>query len=385
MAIYHLSMRSISRREGRNAIAAAAYRAGARLMDRRTGRLHNYGSRKDVIHDEIILPRGLSAEWALVREELWNVAEAAEHRRDARVAREFEIGLPVGLDAEQRLAAARAFGQRLAERYDVAADIAIHRPRDGGDPRNFHAHLLVTTRVVTETGLGEKSDFERSTAWLAERGLPNTKVQLSMVRLWWEQIANTALERAGLVVRVDRRSHRDRENGYGSTRHLGASATAMERRGIPATRRRLSKAAARRNAEKIIRMPKKILDLIHTERQVCGRRVVTLVLQRFVGEDLRLLRPAHAAVMAAHAEEEAGRVIATLKMLADRRRRCIAIDDADGLRDVEARTEKYQAELRERIRRDRVFENALRRRQKAEGWRPAGEPEMMTTLEFLRP
>ncbi len=152
MAIFYLQIKSISRGSGRSAIAAAAYRAGERLRDERTGQLHNHSRRTDVSHKEILLPsrlNGAQAGWAMDRATLWNAAERRASRRYARGAREYQLALPAELTAAQRLELARAFSRELADRHDVAVDLAVHAPRAGGDPRNHHAHLLVTSRAVT--------------------------------------------------------------------------------------------------------------------------------------------------------------------------------------------------------------------------------------------
>src|SRR3546814_7783441 len=41
-------------------------------------------------------------EWAADRERLWNAAELAETRKNATVAREYEIALPVELSTDER-------------------------------------------------------------------------------------------------------------------------------------------------------------------------------------------------------------------------------------------------------------------------------------------
>ena len=80
-----------------------AYRAGEKLTNERDGITHDYTAKQGVEHAEIVLPEGVHAEWARDRSDLWNAAEFAETRKDARVAREFEIALPHELSAEQRL------------------------------------------------------------------------------------------------------------------------------------------------------------------------------------------------------------------------------------------------------------------------------------------
>ena len=95
MAIYHLSAKPVRRGAGRSATAAAAYRAGAEIADERTGITFDYTRKQGVEHSEIILPTAAARQdinWPRDRAALWNAAELAEHRKDSRVAREYELG-----------------------------------------------------------------------------------------------------------------------------------------------------------------------------------------------------------------------------------------------------------------------------------------------------
>src|ERR1700678_4193446 len=94
MAIYFLNLKSLGRASGSSAVSAAAYRAGERIRDERTGRTYDHSGRQDVMHKEIILPAEFAAHdmgWAHDRGNLWNTAEHAEVRKDARVAREYLV------------------------------------------------------------------------------------------------------------------------------------------------------------------------------------------------------------------------------------------------------------------------------------------------------
>ena len=99
MAIYHCSVKVISRATGRSAVAAAAYRSGERLTDERLGKCHDYTRKSDIEHREIIAP-DRTPDWMLDWAQLWNGVEAAERRKDAQLACEVEISLPRELDAE---------------------------------------------------------------------------------------------------------------------------------------------------------------------------------------------------------------------------------------------------------------------------------------------
>ncbi len=209
MAIFFLQITSVTRSAGRRATAAAAYRAGERVRDERSGELINYGRRRDVLHTEIFLPRqfeGRAVAWARDRQRLWNTAEHAEKRRNARVAREYQLSLPAELDASRRIALARAFSQEIAERYKVAVDLAVHEPREGGDPRNFHAHLLSTTREVTPAGLGAKAGLDIAPLERRRRELPDHRHEYLALRERWAMLVNEALREANLAARVDHRS-----------------------------------------------------------------------------------------------------------------------------------------------------------------------------------
>ncbi len=98
--MYHLSVKPVSRSSGRSATAAIAYRTAEKIIDERTNQLHDYTKKQGVVHEEIILPPN-SPDWAKDREKLWNAAEAAEKRKDARVAREYEVAIPKELTKEQ--------------------------------------------------------------------------------------------------------------------------------------------------------------------------------------------------------------------------------------------------------------------------------------------
>ena len=278
-----------------------AYRAGEKLTNERDGITHDYTAKQGVEHAEIVLPEGVNADWARDRSDLWNAAEFAEKRKDARVAREFEIALPHELSAEQRLEAAREMAQELADRYGAAVDFAIHAPHEASDVRNHHAHLLMTTRQVTEGGLGDKTYLERENKWLLAHDLPTTDMQLRDLRQRWEGIANERLAMAGLDIRIDHRSHMERGLEIAPTEHMGVHATQMERRGLDVSRSRLDEDAARRNAELIREKPEQVLTLITGEKSVFDRHDVARALHRYINDDPQEFQSAFAKVMASPA------------------------------------------------------------------------------------
>ena len=234
MAIYHCQLKPVSRGQGRSSTAAAAYRSCSKVFDARTGELHDYSRKRGLEHAEIVLSKEATQkdiQWARDRERLWNAAEATEKRKDARVGREYEVALPYELGKQQRIELVHAFSQDLANRYQCGVDFAIHKPHRAGDERNFHAHILTTTRQVTPTGLGEKTYIEKSDTDRAKLGLGPGKDEVRTLRERWAEHVNRALEEAKQPERVDHRSLEAQGIDRMPTRHKGPAIAGLEARG----------------------------------------------------------------------------------------------------------------------------------------------------------
>lgn len=261
MALYRAETKPISRKDGRSAVAAAAYRSGASLVDDRTGNAHDYTRRRGVVATGIITPDGQGCE----RNALWNGAEAAEKRKDGRTAREWVLALPAELTDQQRLDLTAQFSRSLAERFGVAVDFAIHRPGKEGDQRNHHAHVLTTTRQISRDAsgalvFGDKAQPELSDAQLRKQGIEKGAVLVEEVRALWEAQANSALEGAGEAARIDRRSLKARGVDRTPTVHLGPSVTALERRGRKTDAGNINRAIEQDNERKAA-LTAEIIDL----------------------------------------------------------------------------------------------------------------------------
>nr|WP_181716426.1 MULTISPECIES: MobA/MobL family protein [Bacteria]QJS05553.1 mobilization protein MobL [Psychrobacter sp.]QJS05700.1 mobilization protein MobL [Psychrobacter sp.]QJS05846.1 mobilization protein MobA/MobL [Psychrobacter sp.]QJS06185.1 mobilization protein MobL [Planococcus sp. (in: firmicutes)] len=244
MAIFMASTKSVSRAKGQSAIAAAAYRAGDKLLDedKEHGKTHDYQKRSGVLSADIILPSAL-ANSEIGRAELWNMAERNETRKNSRVAREWLIALPHELSEQDRKDLAHDFARTLADRYQVIADCAIHVPTDkeierGASPLNFHAHILLTTRTATIDDDGkivltkDKADSEISDDDRRKKGLPRMSVEVKAVRELWELTANKVLEAKGHHL-IDSRSYKSQGIDLVPQLKMGKDATHMERKGIP--------------------------------------------------------------------------------------------------------------------------------------------------------
>ena len=252
MAIYHLSAKPISRAQGRSATGAAAYRAGVEITDERTGLVHDYTRKGGVLHSELILPGGGTAD----RAEFWNGIEAHHKRGDAVLVREVEISLPTELTPEQRQALAVGYARELADRYGVAADVALHAPRTVTDREleknpgqhhetdpetgrrhngNWHAHIMLSACHVQPDGTLGKKAVELDPIHCQRAKIEN---MADRERARWGELANAALERHGHEARIDHRSHAERGIEAEPSQHLGPQAHGYERRtGQPSAKR----------------------------------------------------------------------------------------------------------------------------------------------------
>ena len=268
MAIYHFNAQVLSRSNGASAVAAAAYRSGEDLTDKRTGERHDYSRRTGVDHAEIVAP-DQAREWVRDRAQLWNAAEAAERRRDSQVAREVRVALPRELGGQEQRGLVREFCREEFAAEGMVADVTYH---DSGE-ENPHAHILLTMRRIEGEGFGKK---ERE--W-------NSKERLEGWRESWADQANRALDRAGQSERIDHRTleaQRDAALEKGDLEaaarldrepqvHLGKAAY-LEARGIETDRGSRAVEIAERND-----FHSKLREWLRREIKELGRQIKTLI------------------------------------------------------------------------------------------------------------
>lgn len=229
MAIGHPDLSNVCRSAGRNACNAGSYITSGDLYDPRTQQRFNYKRKRGTLHSEIVLPDCVAA--PLDSQTLWATAELSEARKDAVVARQFILALPHEISAGARIELTRAFSKFVAEEHGVAVEFAIHAPPRDGDQRNFHAHVLFTSRrakfIDGIFALGEKT---------RELDVKSTSSEcVKKFRGQWEKLVNDSLSAAGSEARIDLRSHLDRAEERGGlvlapAKHLGPAAAAAKRR-----------------------------------------------------------------------------------------------------------------------------------------------------------
>ena len=275
IAIYHCSIKIVSRGKGKSAVAAAAYRSGEKLTNEWDGLTHDYTKKGGVVHSEILLPAHAPPAFS-DRSTLWNSVELSEKSNNAQLAREVEIALPVELSREEQARLVREYCSSQFVSKGMIADFNLH-DTGGGNP---HAHILLTMRPLDEKGAWlPKSKKEYV---LDENGekirLPSGRYKTRKVDLvdwnnrenaevWrraWADLANEFLAQNNRPERIDHRSYERQGIDQIPTVHVGVSATQMEKKGIVTERGELNRniKAANRILREIRRLVRGLKDWI---------------------------------------------------------------------------------------------------------------------------
>ena len=275
IAIYHCSIKIVSRGKGKSAVAAAAYRSGEKLTNEWDGLTHDYTKKGGVVHSEILLPAHAPPAFS-DRSTLWNSVELSEKSNNAQLAREVEIALPVELSREEQTRLVREYCSSQFVSKGMIADFNLHDTGSG----NPHAHILLTMRPLDENGAWlPKSKKEYV---LDENGekirLPSGRYKTRKVDLvdwnnrenaevWrraWADLANDFLAQNNRPERIDHRSYERQGIDQLPTVHVGVSATQMEKKGIVTERGELNRniTAANRILREIRRLVRGLKDWI---------------------------------------------------------------------------------------------------------------------------
>ena len=253
MAIFHLDVKNVSRSQGRSAVGAAAYRAGERIVDERLGVAFDYSNKKGVTFSEIMAPDN-APEWVKDRTQLWNAVEAAEKRKDARLAKEIMIALPKELTHEERVDLIRDYSEKHFVNEGMIADINIHED----NPENPHSHILLTTREITPEGFGLKNR-----EW-------NNRENVFKYRFGLQETTNAHLHVAGHDTMIDCRSLQERGIDLEPGLHLGQAPhhAVSKGHGDDFMRYVDHRDIMRANGERVIRDPNIALEKLSQQQSV---------------------------------------------------------------------------------------------------------------------
>lgn len=250
-----LHMSAISRKGGRSAVAAsayrsgqsvvacAAYRAGDRIKDERYEKTHDYSKKHHVIHAEIIAPQH-APDWMKERGSLWNGVERHEKRKDAQLAKEALLILPRNLSHQQQKEVVESFIKDSLTSRGLVADYAIHEPDASDGGKNPHAHILFTLRPV------EGDSFGKKLTGYKDGGLDGKEFLQELKFCYTEHLNRVSSTNDNNAPVFDLRSNKDRGIDRLPQPKIGAKANALEKQGYRTERMRKAKKVEQINKAK---------------------------------------------------------------------------------------------------------------------------------------
>jgi len=164
MAIQFARIEIVGRSSGGSACCKGAYNARTKVKDEQTDIIYNFQNKGENVYHEIMLPEGVDQKYQSVAA-LMNEIEKCEKRKDSQLLKDIVLALPD--DKELTLQDRIEIVHRLVTKREwikegLGVQIDIHQPHD--EEKNWHAHLLVTTRRFTKDG------------WKNQRGSATPKI-----------------------------------------------------------------------------------------------------------------------------------------------------------------------------------------------------------------
>lgn len=199
MAIQFARVQYVSRSTGANSCRKAAYNERAQIRCERTGEVFHFQHKRDNVYHEILLPEGVDLKFKN-SSVLWNAAEHAERRVDSQVAKEAVVALPDDkeISLEDRIELSHRIAKEFFLSKGLAVQIDIHAPHD--EDKNWHVHMLATTRRFSEDGKSLNAYKARDTDPTIRRGFV-TEAELVGEKV--RDIQNAYFKEKGLELRVD--------------------------------------------------------------------------------------------------------------------------------------------------------------------------------------
>ena len=241
MALYHFSVKQVSRGKGQTVVNSAAYISGQKLYNDYYGQVHDYTKKSGVMFTEILKPDYVP-ERLSDRETLWNEVERAEKGKRAQLAYSFDIALQNELTLEENIQLAREFCQEQFVARGMIVDLAVHegKSKDGDEPSNPHFHVLAPIRPFTEEGIwGNKQkrkyvldeEGNRIKDALSTTGWNDPELLKEWRKAWTEKV-NDKFRECHMAARIDHRSYKEQGIDLIPTIHEGYEVRAMEKKGI---------------------------------------------------------------------------------------------------------------------------------------------------------
>jgi Ti-type conjugative transfer relaxase TraA len=271
MAIQFARCAYVSRSTGGNACRKAAYNQREDIRCERTGELFSFKERGGNVHHEILLPENVHKKFRN-SSALWNEAEQCEKRKDSQVAKEFVLALPddAQVTLEDRIELTRRFVQEHFVEKGLGIQIDIHEPDK--EEKNWHAHVLVTTRRFSEDGLSFEKTKARDLDPTIKKGFV---VEADVWGEHWRDLQNTYFEEKGYDLRVD-------PIGIVPQEHLGPVRMRHHMNEVLARAQALEKAN-----EELARDPGSVLESLTRHQAVFSEKDIDHFLKKYVDVEHR--------------------------------------------------------------------------------------------------
>jgi len=236
-----MSIQNISRGKGQSAIASAAYRSGETLYSERYNTTSKY--KREVQPETFILKPENAPEWTINRQRLWNEVEKIEKSKNARLAKEFNVALPIELSIYEQNNLIKEYVQDQFVNEGMVADVSIHRD----DSSNPHAHVMLTNRpfnndgnwgskskkeyILDKNGMKQKTKSGNVRSRKIENTDWNSTEKLNTWRKEWANYTNRFLEKNNFSSRISEKSYVEQGIEKKPTIHEGYVARKMEKNG----------------------------------------------------------------------------------------------------------------------------------------------------------
>ena len=202
MAIAFARPEYVGRSDNKNACCKSSYNSRSKIVDERAGKVFNFTNHGGNAYHEMLLPEYVDKKFKNA-EGFSNEVERAEKRKDSQLYVEWLLALPKEkeITLEMKKEIIKEFIERkgwIKEGLGVQVD--IHEPHDG--EKNWHAHLLVTTRRFKKDGLG----LEDKKAVDLQPEIKYRKVQKTAEidnHKFYENVLNDKFKAWGLDLRAD--------------------------------------------------------------------------------------------------------------------------------------------------------------------------------------
>lgn len=271
----HLSAQvsTVQRSKGQNAIASAAYNSRSKLplttIEKETNIsaqfIWDYSHKGGLAYSKIHAPDHAPA-WVYDRELLWNKAEQAENRCDARTAHKIMLPLPNELTIEQNIAIVEECVAELVA-MGMIVDANIH----DDNPNNIHAHLMCTMRELVKNRYGEiEFSSIKNRDW-------HKKTFVDFVRQMHTQKVNKHYEMYGFDKRFYHESYKSQDIDLIPGKHEGPARNLKNAELI-----KVNNQIAADNAEKIKARPDIILDILAMNQPVFTKEQIASELEKLL-------------------------------------------------------------------------------------------------------